>query len=613
VAAEPDKSFLRDSKWMNLLLLVPVAVVVWLAVTGGDAPVEESVVDTQTEASAPLTAQDMAVVGPWVAASWNGEDPPDTELPARFGDPGVAVFVAVRSESVRKAAQWKVADTVREALEGALAGARGRLGRGASEIDTIEIALTHSYRELDPVKQRGELFSNVHRGVRGLELRHGGKTYRYSPTYIVASNRSNKRLIELFKRQQKLSDAQMENEVEYRTFEADQVLVKLDGPTAHLMHRGNTVVPIEDVTQDNVRRLADLAIEWLVANVHEDGRMTYLYWPSATTEAPKKNNMIRQWMATNALDQAAADRDDPALWDVVERNLDYNITHFYKPGNDGRGVIEFGGKAKLGAMSLAAMSIIAHPKREKWAEAEAGLRATIDTLWNEDGSFTTFAFPPGRSDQQNYYPGETLLFWAELYRLEKDEALRERFMKSFEYYRRWHLEPENRNPAFIPWHTQAYYLMWEQTKDEELKDFVFEMNDWLIEQMQQWEGDVTYPDELGRFENIPRHFGAPHASSTGVYLEGLIDAYRMAKAVGDAERTERYRVAMVRGLRSVMQVQFVDEVDMYYVRPEHRPYVKGGMRTTIYDNRIRCDNVQHNLMGILKILRELSPDEYRHS
>ena len=111
---------------------------------------------------------------------------------------------------------------------------------------------------------------------------------------------TSQRLIELFQGQQRLSDEQMKTEVEYRTFEADQVLVQLDGSRAHLMHRGNTVVPIEDVTQENVRRLADLAIEWLVANVHEDGRMTYLYWPSAMKEAPKKNNMIRQWMATNA-------------------------------------------------------------------------------------------------------------------------------------------------------------------------------------------------------------------------------------------------------------------------------------------------------------------------
>ena len=56
----------------------------------------------------------------------------------------------------------------------------------------------------------------------------------------------------------------------------------------------------------------------------------------------------------------------------------------------------------------------------------------------------------------------------------------------------------------------------------------------------------------------------------------------------------------------------VNDIDMYYVAEKHRPYVYGGMRTTVYNNVIRCDNVQHALMGILKILREFEPDDFRH-
>jgi len=59
----------------------------------------------------------------------------------------------------------------------------------------------------------------------------------------------------------------------------------------------------------------------------------------------------------------------------------------------------------------------------------------------------------------------------------------------------------------------------------------FEMNDWLL-QMQQWEG-LAYEDMKGRFFNPNKPFGPPHASSTAVYLEGLIDAYTLAKEVGD--------------------------------------------------------------------------------
>ena len=85
-------------------------------------------------------------------------------------------------------------------------------------------------------------------------------------------------------------------------------------------------------------------------------------------------------------------------------------------------------------------------------------------------------------------------------------------------------------------------------------------------------------------------------------------AYRMAKELGDEVRVERYRKAMARGLRSIMQLQFVDDVDMFYVTD--RDKTRGGLRTSVYRAEIRVDNVQHVLMGVLKILEAFGPDDY---
>jgi len=49
-----------------------------------------------------------------------------------------------------------------------------------------------------------------------------------------------------------------------------------------------------------------------------------------------------------------------------------------------------------------------------------------------------------------------------------------------------------------------------------------------------------------------------------------------------------------------VQLQFADEIDMYYIH--QRENVLGGLRTTVYDNSIRIDNVQHGLMALLKIM-----------
>ena len=35
-------------------------------------------------------------------------------------------------------------------------------------------------------------------------------------------------------------------------------------------------------------------------------------------------------------------------------------------------------------------------------------------------------------------------------------------------------------PRFIPWHTQAYRVVWELTRESDLVEAVFAMNDWLL-------------------------------------------------------------------------------------------------------------------------------------
>jgi hypothetical protein len=57
-----------------------------------------------------------------------------------------------------------------------------------------------------------------------------------------------------------------------------------------------------------------------------------------------------------------------------------------------------------------------------------------------------------------------------------------------------------------------------------------------------------------------------------------------------------------------MQLQFVDEIDMFYINK--RTQSRGGVRTRVYDNVIRVDNVQHAFMGIQKILREMTDEDF---
>lgn len=521
------------------------------------------------------------------------------------------VYVMLRQGGLALAEAWAEGDTALDAVANATDTALGDLSveRRREEIDAVEVVLTHSFRAIDlPDDPSVAVLSSAHRGVSGLEITDpDGKRVLVSPTGMLASNRDFGRTLERALEELDLPSEEALGELRARRFGAQQALILLgERPVVHRMERGNTYVPVEAVTHDAVTALVDSMSDWLVRAVHDDGRMTYKYWPSRGEES-SANNMIRQWMATTALGRVAAKEGSDELWSLSRRNISYNLDHFFRE-HEGLGlIVEDGIKVKLGAVALAGRALVEHRDREDYAETEAALARMVDHLWREDGSFDTWFLPPDAEGQENFYPGEALYFWSALYADSKDPELLERFMRSFRHYRDWHLDPANRNPAFVPWHTQAYFEVWQQTGDRELADFIFEMNDWLLG-VQQWD-DALYRDTKGRFYDPHRPFGPPHASSTGVYLEGLVDAYQLARALDERDRAEAYRTAIVRGLRSVMQLQFSDEVDMYYISKRDR--VLGGIRTEVYDNEIRVDNVQHNLMAAIKALEAFAEADFR--
>lgn len=533
-------------------------------------------------------------------------EPADVRSDAGFGP----VSIVLRDDGLSVGESWSEGETLLEAVWHATQAALDDMaaGRGPRDVEVVEVVLSHSFQEVEvPEEFSAAVLSDVHRGVRGLEITGAGETMLITPTSMLATNRTFGQALDVALADLDSSLAELRISGRARQFEAEQILVLVDDPpTVYRMERGNKCVPIEAVTRDAVVTLAEGMSDWMVGAVHDDGRMTYKYWPSRGEESAE-NNMIRQWMATTALGRVAGWRDSDELWQLTRKNVAYNLEQFFEEENGLGLIVEDGSKVKLGAVALAGRALVEHRDREEYAEFESALSRMVDHLWREDGSFKTWYLPESASGQENFYPGEALYFWSALYADSRDPQLLEKIMRSFRYYRAWHLDPANRNPAFVPWHTQAYYELWRETGDRELAAFVFEMNDWLLG-VQEWD-DALYRDTKGRFYDPDRPFGPPHASSTGVYLEGLVDAYKLASELEETERAEAYRMAIVRGLRSVMQLQFADEVDMFYISQKDR--VRGGIRTEVYHNEIRVDNVQHNLMAALKILDVFSEEDFR--
>jgi hypothetical protein len=357
--------------------------------------------------------------------------------------------------------------------------------------------------------------------------------------------------------------------------------------------RGKPFVPLSQITRQEVESMAREAAGWLLRNVDAEGRLPYLILPFAAGAEPAAtpNNELRQWMATRALIEAARREGTDAALATARRNVEYNLQTFYRDEDD-YGVIERAGQVKLGAAALAALALREFPNPPAaWREKEERLERLVSFLWRNDGSFRCFLRPAERAhDNQNFYSGEALLYWARRLAAGSDPALWNRYRRSTDYYRSWHRR--HRNPAFVPWHTLAVAAAWPLTREHPGTGWVFEMNDWLLT-IQQPDGAAGHPDTAGRFYAPGQDFGPPHASSTGVYLEGLAAALRLARLTGDTKRSQSYAHAIQLGLRNARQLQFSGPADWLGWPENVRPLVAGGFRTTEYDATLRCDNVQH--------------------
>lgn len=503
------------------------------------------------------------------------------------------VQLCFRRRGVRLARVWGMGPGMAGALQDGVAQAISGARVDPERLTHIEVTLARPGRRMvqdDLSRAR----ANDFRGLMGIELRSKARSVRMGPLEMLTRNIGPSAALRHLSRQIGLPLAQ----VEAWAFPADQFLMEWPGGRIHALFRGQKIVPPEAITRARVAEMARGMEDWLFAQIGADGAANYKYWPS-TGRYSVANNMIRQFMASAALARTAHRRGSGH--DLTQRNFAFNFGAYYTE-EDGLGLIHEGEKIKLGAAAVALIALL--DLNDGYQSQIAALARFILSMQQPDGSFRSFLHPADRNDCQNFYPGEAMLALMRLYQVTGEDHLLTAVERGFAYYRDWHRA--QRNPAFIPWHSAALCLYLRHRPNPEMREFVFEMNDWLLTIQQ---GNDRPADVWGEFFDPARpEFGPPHASATGVYLEGLIEAWDLAQRVGDA-RAETYRRAILGGLRSLRQLQFRHPSDMFYIAKRHR--VLGGLRTTAYDNTIRLDNVQHGLMAIQRILDLWGEAEFR--
>ena len=394
---------------------------------------------------------------------------------------------------------------------------------------------------------------------------------------------------------------------EIRFAETKTKLVRTGDPALETeIHRGTNLVPLEpDPGENRALTIATGIAMWFANNVDAAGRLPYLWNTSEENPDHSSDNAIRRFLGSIALGRFAMHQGDETLNDAYRRNLTHLLDTYLQPLGDGMAIIAEKCAANLGASSVAGLAILAGPEEDQDRQALSMLLRAVSSMTHERRGFRTYFYPTERDGQGwEFYSGEALLFVCEAARLKIPDAPTEDEL--FVLYRRcrdrWR---ERRHVAFISWHSQALTSLYQIRASRELANFVLEMSDWLIELQPQTSAE---PDRLGEFgDPLRRDHGTPHASSTGVYLEGLADARDVARAMGDTARQERYEHTITLALRSLRQLQFRDWRCTWYL--ENPEAVLGALRSNVNDNRVWIDNCGHALAGLVKLLSPLTLPE----
>lgn len=363
------------------------------------------------------------------------------------------------------------------------------------------------------------------------------------------------------------------------------------------------LLTIEDISAEFVEERLELMRDWFLVNERKGNTLPYLYYPEKD-EYKNDNNIIRQLLTTQGIFALAKHRNgDHELFTVGENNLKAIFRKYYKFEKEtGFGFFEGSNKSiKLGGAALGVVAILEGGLSEKYPDELIALAKLVEAMQQPNGSFQTFYRPENFISNDRFYSGEALLAATRLYEFSGDAKWLEFVERSFDFY-----SEKLRNnflPQYVPWHTMAYAEMFEATGEQKYADFIFWMNDRLIDEMLVTDSDN--PKEIGRFYSKMKSnsYGPPHSASTSVYIEGVGYAQAVAEKTGDQKRASKYSEAVILGTRSLLELQFTVKDANAFSRPEK---VIGAIGRTFDRSEIRIDQTGHSANGILEAIKILN-------
>jgi AMMECR1 domain-containing protein len=242
--------------------------------------------------------------------------------------------------------------------------------------------------------------------------------------------------------------------------------------------------------------------------------------------------------------------------------------------------------ASVAEVSFLLLALCSPPGMEPVPALVSGLAATLWSRFTPHGRIATHREPQPQEDVfQDFFPGQVLLALAHACRVGRSQVDQELLSRAFDFYR--HRFRYKRCFAQVSWHMQAFTAWWHVLREPDFASYVFEIADWLVGYQQTVGGGFINEEQ----QDTPGY-------TTALYLEGLGAATRLAEAVGDHPRATRYRAACEKGFRFVHGLVIQEPMTTLLPNPA---WAIGGVRTSLVQNQVRIDFVQHALSAVLEL------------
>ena len=463
-----------------------------------------------------------------------------------------------------------------------------RFGGKLKDYEAIDVDVVFTFlynKKLLPFNDLDYLENIIELGVNAIEINKDGKRAYFKESVPISKNYDLEKTLERLCEKIDLDkDAYTEYDTKIYIYTTTTFKGNRQGEIIPL-YRYNTLVDDKEISNELIYESLSIGKEWFFNNIDKKTQLLeYKYYPS-TDKYSTSNNHVRQIASLWSITELKKFFNTDIFDSMIDNTLDYYLK--YSTFVDDYAFLTIDGSSKLAYNAFLILSLVNYPNYPKRDELLTCFSNGILKQQQNDGSYNTY-FNSDKNTGVDFYPGEAMLSLMKLNEETRDLKYLESVQNAFYYYKSYWRE--NKNTAFIPWHTQTYKILYQYTNDLELVDFVFEMNDWLIDNYQIV--DSVYPDEIGGFpKDDPR-------CSTSSYMEGINDAYSLAVQVDNKNHISEYKDSIRIGARFMLQTQYNEKNTFYLENPKK---AVGGFKSSLVRNYLRNDYTQHAVMALMKV------------